>query len=158
MDAATLAAVDRVLDGATCWGAELDTRYRVLGITVEPAPDRHPDGDVDDRRLQLVLHPCSHVQAQLVHDGTTLERFDVAQLVTVVDRLEGPAIDGPVVTGVAPPLTGDLSLEGRADVPDGRAHVASLVLAGADRELTLRATFDTAELRRPDGSVVDLEP
>lgn len=157
MDDAALAAIDRVLDGATCWGAELDTRYRVLGVTVEPAVGRHPDRDVDDRRLQLVLHPCSHVQARLVHDATTVEQFDVAQLVAVVDRLDGPEIEGPVVTDPGPPLTGELSLEGRAEVADGRAHAARIELAGADRELTLWVTFDTAELRRPDGSVVALD-
>lgn len=156
MDTGSLLALDRVLVGATCWGAELDTRYRVLAVTVEPDPAAHPDGAVDDGRLQLVLHPCSHVQARLLHRGSTVERFDVGQLVHVVDRLDGPTITGPVVTGGGPPLAGELSLEGRADVTDGQAHTARLTLTGADRELTLRVTFDEAELRRPDGSVVDL--
>lgn len=153
-DTAALLALDRILVGATCWGAELDTRYRVLAVTVEPAPDRHPDGAVADPRLQLVLHPCTHVQARLVHDERTVERFTVEQLPLVVDRLGGPVISGPVVTGGGPQLTGALSLEGRAEVLDGSTHAARLVLAGDDRTLTLRATFDTAELRRPDGDVV----
>lgn len=157
METETLLRIDQVLVGATCWGAELDTRYRVLGVTVEPTARRHPDGEeVEDGRLQLVLHPCSDVQARLVHDGSAVERFDVGQLVAVVDRLDGPVIGGPVVTAGGPPLTGELSLAGRADVTDGRTHAARLRLEGEDRTLTLRVTFDVAELRRPDGSTVDV--
>lgn len=148
--------IDHVLDGATCWGAELDTTYRVLAATVEPLPARHPDGDVADRRLQLVLHPCSEVAARLVHDRTAIEQFPVEQLVHVVDRLDGPVLSAPVVTADAPPLTGDLSLEGAAKpiVQDGRTHAALFELEGGDRRLTLRVTYDEAELRRPDGSTV----
>lgn len=148
--------IDRVLDGAPCWGAELDTTYRVLALTVEPGPQRHPDGDVDDRRLQLVLHPCSEVQARLVHGGRAVEQFGVDQLVAVVDRLGGATLSAPVVGADAPPLTGDLSLEGAAQpmVQDGRTHAALVRLEGEERVLTLRATFDDAELRRPDGSSV----
>lgn len=151
--------VDEVLDGAVCWGAELDTTYRVLALTVEPDPGRHPDGDVEDRRLQLVLHPCSEVAARLVHagpDGRVVEQFTVDQLVAVVDRLDGPELSAPVVTADPAPLVGDLSLEGaaRATVMDGRRHAALFELAGGDRVLTLRATYDEVELRRPDGSTV----
>lgn len=156
MDDAGRDWIDEVLDGATCWGAELDTTYRVLALTVEPLPERHPDGDVADRRLQLVLHPCSEVQARLVHGGTTIEQFAVDQLVAVVDRLGGVRLSSPVVTADVPPLTGDLSLEGAAQpmVQDGRTHTALVHLEGEERELTLRATYDEAELRRPDGSSV----
>lgn len=148
--------IDHVLDGATCWGAELDTTYRVLAVTVEPRRERHPDGEVDDRRLQLLLHPCSEVAARLVHDGTTIEQFTVDQLVQVVDRLDGPTMSAPVVTADAPPLSGELSLEGAAQpmVWDGRTHAALFELDGAERRLTLRVTYDEAELRRPDGSTV----
>lgn len=156
MDDATRDWIDEVLDGATCWGAELDTTYRVLAVTVEPHTTRHPDGDVDDPRLQLVLHPCSEVAARLVHEGTTVEKFSVSQLVAVVDRLDGATLHAPVLTADAPPLTGELSLEGAANatVRDGRTHAALFDLAGADRTLVLRVTYDEAELRRPDGSVV----
>lgn len=148
--------IDHVLDGATCWGAELDTTYRVLAVTVEPHPDRHPDGEVEDRRLQLLLHPCSEVAARLVHDSATIEQFTVDQLVQVVDRLDGPTLEAPVITADAPPLSGDLSLEGAAQptVWDGRRHAALFQLTGAERRLTLRVTYDEAELRRPDGSTV----
>ena len=156
MDDAARDWIDHVVDGATCWGAELDTTYRVLALTVEPVAARHPDGEVEDRRLQLVLHPCSEVAARLVHAGSTLERFEVAQLVAVVDRLDGPTLSAPVVTADPPPLQGELSLEGaaRVTVADGRRHAALVHLVGADRELVLRATYDEAELRRPDGSTV----
>ncbi len=156
MDDSTLQRIDEVLDGARCWGAELDLKYRVLGLTIEPAAGRHPDGDVEDARLQLVLHPCNRVQGRLLHDGATLERFDVEQLVLVVDRLDGAVLDGPVVTSTLAPLAGELSFDGRADVPDGTRHTAAFSLAGDERILTVRATFDEAELRRPDGSVLEL--
>ena len=156
MDDDTRDWIDHVLDGATCWGAELDTTYRVLAVTVEPVGDRHPDGDVEDRRLQLVLHPCSEVQARLVHAGTAIEQFTVDQLVAVVDRLGGATLEAPVVTADAPPLAGELSLEGAAKtmVQDGRTHAARFHLTGEERELVLRITYDEAELRRPDGSSV----
>lgn len=159
MDASTRDWIDDVLDGATCWGAELDTTYRVLALTVEPIAERHPDGEVEDRRLQLVLHPCSEVQARLVHDGpdgTAVEQFRVDQLLAVVDRLGGPRLSRPVVTADPPPLTGELSLEGATGpmVADGRTHTALVELMGERRELSLRATYDEVELRRPDGSAI----
>ena len=156
MDDATRDWIDEVLDGARCWGAELDTTYRVLAVTVEPLPERHPDGDVPDGRLQLLLHPCSDVAARLVHDGRTVERFGVEQLVVVVDRLDGPTLHAPVVSADPPPLTGELSLEGAANatVMDGRTHAARFELVGEERTLVLRVTYDEAELRRPDGSSV----
>jgi len=148
--------IDEVLDGAACWGAELDTTYRVLGVTVEPSASAHPDGDVEDRRLQLVLHPCSEVSARLVHEGQTVEQFTVEQLVAVVDRFDGALLRAPVVTADPPPMAGELSLHGAAkvNVIDGRTHAAQLYLAGDDRTLTLRVTYDEAELRRPDGSTI----
>ena len=156
MDHYTRDWLDEVLDGAACWGAELDTTYRVLALTVEPTADRHPDGAVEDRRLQLVLHPCSEIQARLLHAGTAIEQFGVDQLVTVVDRLGGARLSSPVVTADPAPLVGELSLEGAAQpmVSDGRIHAALISLTGGERELTLRATYDEAELRRPDGSSV----
>ena len=128
----------------------------MLAVTVEPTPGRHPDDDVEDPRLQLLLHPCSEIAARLVHDGTAVETFGVSQLVAVVDRLDGPVLHAPVLTADAPPLTGELSLEGAANatVTDGRRHVARFDLAGEERTLVLRVTYDEVELRRPDGSSV----
>ncbi len=156
MDTVTLSQIDAMLLGARCWGAELDLKYRVLGITFEPADAFHPDGEVEDARLQLVLHPVNAIQGRLVLDGTTLERFDVEQLPLVVDRLDGARIQRPVVTSSAPRLQGEMSFEGRADVPDGHRHIAALNLQSDERQLALRVTFDDAEVRRPDGTVVPL--
>jgi hypothetical protein len=153
----SLASVDHLLDGGTCWGAELDTRYRVLGVTFDPEPGSHPDGPVDDTRLQLVLHPCAEVEARLVrHDGpgAVVESFTVEQLVQVVDRLGGARLRGPVVDVGSGPLGPPLSLEGRSKTADGRRHEVVLVLEGPTRTLTLRVTCDTVEVRRPDGSVL----
>lgn len=156
MDDATRDWIDEVLDGATCLGVELDTTYRVLAATLEPRADRHPEPGADDTRVQLVLHPCSEVAARLLHDGSTVEQFGVTQLLAVVEALDAPTLRAPIVTADAPPLTGELSLEGAANatVRDGRTHVAQFELAGADRTLVLRVTYDEAELRRPDGSVL----
>ena len=156
-DLVTRRRIDEVLDGARCWGAELDTTYRVLAVTVEPTADRHPDGAAaQERRLQLLLHPCSEVAARLVHDRTTVEQFTVDQLLPVVERLDGPRLRAPVLTGDAPPLVGAVSLEGAANatVTDGRTHAARFELVGEDRTLVLRVTYDEVELRRPDGSPI----
>jgi len=152
-----VAHVEQVIDGATCWGAELDTRYRVLGVTLDPVPGTHPDGPVDDTRLQLVLHPCAWVQARLLRDdgeSRVVESFGVEQLVLVVDRLGGARIEGPVLDQAHGPLEGPLSLEGRSETGDGTAHEAVLRMSGGGRRLELRVTCDVVELRRPDGSVV----
>lgn len=152
-----VAHVEQVIAGATCWGAELDTRYRVLGVTLDPVPGTHPDGPVDDTRLQLVLHPCAWVQARLVRDDderSIVEAFSVEQLVPVVDRLGGAPIGGPVFDQQHGPLQEPLSLEGRSETADGHAHEAVLRLHGGGRRLELRVTCDVVELRRPDGSVV----
>jgi len=55
VDLDALLRIDAVLLGARCWGVELDPRYRVLGVTVEPRPDRHGDLGGDEGLLQLVL-------------------------------------------------------------------------------------------------------
>lgn len=153
-----LRRIDAVLDGGACWGAELDARYRVLAVTFDPVPGTHPDGPVDDTRLLLVLHPVTEIEARLVRerdDGrAVVERFNAEQLVPVVDRLGGATLVAPVLDPDAGPLPAPLSFEGRSEAPDGRLHDAVLVLSRSDRTLTLRATFDIAEVRRPDGSTL----
>ncbi|MDA2983625.1 MAG: hypothetical protein O2980_00530, partial [Actinomycetota bacterium] len=39
---AELTALSEVVIGARCWGIELDPRYRVLAVTIEPDPLRTP--------------------------------------------------------------------------------------------------------------------
>ncbi len=156
--------VDALLDGARLWGCELDTTYRVLAATVEPQVDRHPDGEVEDRRLQVLFHPVQRVAASLVRvaeDGrATIERFDQAALPAVVDRFDGPELTGPLVDGPVPDPSSwapELSLGGTSTAIDGRSHHLELAVSGADgRRLRLAAWFDEVEVRRPDGSTVDL--
>lgn len=154
---AAVAHVEQVVAGATCWGAELEPRFRVLAVTLDPVPGTHPDGPVDDTRLQLVMHPCAWIQARLVRDDgerRVVEAFTLEQLVAVVDRLGGARIEGPVLDQGHGPLQGPLSLEGRSETGDGTTHEALLRLSGATRRLELRVTCDVVELRRPDGSVL----
>lgn len=153
----SVADVNAVLEAGTCWGAELDTGYRVLGVTFDPRPGTHPDGPVDDTRLLLVLHPCAEIEARLVRldaQPRVVESFSVEQLPTVIDRLGGARIDGPVVDPGTGPLGEPLSLEGRSETLDGRRREVVLSLEGASRSLTLRVTCDEVEIRRPDGSVL----
>lgn len=155
-----VARLDGLLPGSTLWGAELDVRYRVLAVTLELTPDRHPAGGVADRRVQLLLSPVSRIQAVLqrrLPDGRgAIEQFDVDQL---------PAVLGAAFAGTAPEisLAGDvepldarfpeLSLQGESQALDGRAHLLTLSVAGEnERHLDLQATFDEVELRDPAGT------
>lgn len=154
--------VEGLLDGARLWGMELDTRYRVLGLTVEPPAGRHPDGDVADRRLQVVAHPVGRIAASLLRVGgdgpASIEAFSAEQLPLVVDRLDGPVLRAPVLDGPPPdPLrwAPQLSLEGASTAPDGGSHHLEVAVSGGGRRLRLAAWFDVVELRRPDGSVVE---
>lgn len=159
-----IARVNALLDGARLWGMELDTRYRVLALTVEVEPARHPDGAGDDLRLQLVVHPVSTVTASLVRvddDGrATIERFDEGQLPLVVDRMDGPHLTRPVLDGPPPDpqrWAPELSLEGASTALDGRAHHLEVAVGGEDgRRLRLAAWFDDLDVRRPDASEVDV--
>lgn len=165
-----LAAVEAVLDGATLLGAELDVRYRVLGLTVDPAPGRHPDeadgggtaGEGDDRRLQVLAHPTSTFLASLrlvEGDRRVVEAFTVDQLADVVHALDGPTIAGPVLGGPhpAPGEWGpEPSLQGRSSAPDGTFHRLRVEVTSGARELGLFVTFDEVDLRRPDGGDVEL--
>lgn len=159
-DAAIPVAVAATLDGASLWGLELETRYRVLAATLEPPADQHPRGAVDDRRLQVLFHPVHTILASLRRraDGQ-VEAFTVDQLVDVAQALGGSPVrvrfDDPEP---APGEWGPAwSLEGRARTDDGRAHSVTLQLEdAADRILRVYATFDGYEVRDPSGQAVDL--
>lgn len=156
-DATTLAGLDHLLDGALLLGAELDTRYRVLALTVEPPGERV--GPLADGRLQVLLSPCAEVAALLLRldgDEPVVERFDEAQLPDVVAALDGPAIAPPVV--VAPPvprLPRTVSMRGASSALDGRTHRAVLDVSGAGRRLVLTARFDDVDLRDATGAPVE---
>ena len=145
-----------LLRAAPVWGAEVDIRFRVLALTVEPEPDAHPDPTADDRRLQLLLHPVSAVAASLLEhtDGTTVvRRFDEDQLPDVVAALGGAVpVEDPLLD--APPdldaLSPRLSMRGQATVGDGIGHHLHLRLEADDLTFELWASFDQAEIRTPD--------
>lgn len=154
-----LRALDKGLDGACLWGLELDTRYRVLAGTVEPKAARHPYGDAPDRRLQLLLFPCSVIRARLVreNDGPqAIERFEVGQLVDVVEALEGATISGPMFDRSEPDWGSEVSLRGESSAPDGRAHNIRIRMEHDHRILDLYATFDDVQVLTPEGEDVPI--
>lgn len=149
------------------WGLELETGFRVLAGTIEVTGDRHPDGaDVDDPRLQFLLHPVARIAALLTRSTpggpVTIERFEEAQLPLVVDRLDGPTPTTVRLDGAGPEPASwapELSLAGTSSAPDGRSHTLELELEGPEgRRLRLAVWFDEVEVRRPDGSVVETGP
>ena len=155
-----LRTLDKGLDGACLWGLELDTRYRVLAGTVEPLAEHHPYGDAPDRRLQLLLFPCSIIRARLLRagdDGKVIERFEVGQLVDVVDRLDGAEMSGPVFDLPEPDWGSEVSLRGESSAPDGRDHTFRVHLEGdGGRTLDLYATFDDVQVLTPEGEDVPI--
>ena len=152
--------LERVLDGASLVGAEVDLRYRVLGVTVEPAADRDPRGEVDDARLQVLCHPVSAVLSTLerrVDGATHLETFEADQLPDVAAAFAGATLQGPVL-GRPQPQPGEwgpqFSMQGRSTAPDGRRRTLTLEVATDDARLRLFARCDTIELRDAAGQEV----
>jgi hypothetical protein len=154
-----VADLDALLTSGPVWGAEIDTRFRVLALTVEPDDAHHPDPSAVDRRLQVLLHPVSAVAASLVQqtdEGPALMRFDQERLPDIVAALEGPVPDGPVLVerpADLDALNDRLSLRGQATVGDGTRHHLHLRLAAADLTFELWASFDELVVRGPDDAV-----
>jgi hypothetical protein len=152
---ADLAALSEVVTGARCWGIELDPRYRVLAVTVEPDPLRTP-GTAGEH--QLLCFPVSvllvTVTRPIVEDGearTALVTFDLDQLTAVSERFAGATIAAEPF-GQPEPRPGSWgprhSLEGRTSAADGNRATLSLDLATEDgSRLRLFARFDDVELR-----------
>lgn len=138
------------------WGAEIDIRFRVLALTVEPASDAHPDPEAEDRRLQVLLHPVSAVAASLVEhtgDGAVVRRFDETQLADVVAMFDGAVTATDPLPGRPADLDAlapRLSMRGQASVGDGIRDHLHLHLAVEDLTLDLWASFDEVEVRGPD--------
>jgi hypothetical protein len=158
-----LEQIDAALDGARLLGLELDLEYRVLAATVDPgAGVTEPTGDTVDRRLQILLHPCSEVTALLVlqgPEGHVAERFEESQLPAVVAAMDEPELTAPVVAAPpAPRFPAEVSLRGVSSAPDGRTHRALFDVRGAGRRLVLLARFDDIELRDAAGDPVDPAP
>jgi hypothetical protein len=154
-----LDAIEDVLSGARCWGIELDPRYRVLAVTVEPDPLRAPGTPGEH---QLLCFPVSTFLVALTRPAprdpssedsprTALLTFELEQLTAVSERLGGASIVGPVL-GRPEPRPGAwgprYSLEGRSSAPDGTRSTLTLDLTGDDgARLRLFARFDEVELR-----------
>jgi hypothetical protein len=151
-------AFEDVLAGARCWGIELDPRYRVLAITVEPDPLRAPGTPGEH---QLLGFPVSTFLVTLTRTETgadpgdpprgALLTFDLEQLTAVSQRLGGARITGPVL-GRPEPRPGAwgprYSLEGRSSAPDGTRTTLTLDLEDDDGvRLRLFARLDDVELR-----------
>lgn len=145
-----------LLGSGPVWGAEIDIRFRVLALTVEPATEVHPRPDAADRRLQVVLFPVSAVAASLVEhtdEGAVVRRFEETQLPDVVAALDGAVPASDPLPGVAPDLDAlapRLSLRGQASVGDGIAEHLHLRLEADDLALDLWASFDEVEVRGPE--------
>lgn len=145
-----------LLTSGPLWGAEIDTRFRVLAVTVEPAAEVHPDPGAGDRRLQLLFHPVSSVAASLVEhadDGAVVRRFDEHQLPDVVAMFGGEVPAGDPLPTAPPDLDGlapRLSMRGQASTGDGTRHHLHLHVAADDLALDLWASFDEVEVRGPD--------
>lgn len=145
-----------LLRSGPVWGAEIDIRFRVLALTVEPSAEAHPDPEASDRRLQVLFHPVSAVAASLVEhggDGAVVRRFDEEQLPDVVAALGGPTTSTDPLPGVPANLDAlgpRLSLRGQASVADGFRDHLHLHLVADDLTLDLWASFDEFEVRGPD--------
>lgn len=148
-------ALSAVVTGARCWGIELDPRYRVLAVTVEPDPLRTP-GTAGEH--QLLCFPVSvllvSVTRRFVEDGedrTALVTFDLEQLTAVSERFGGASIETSPF-GHPEPRPGawgpQHSLEGRTSAPDGTGATLTLDLTTEDgARLRLFSRFDDVELR-----------
>jgi len=157
-----LHAIGDVISGARCWGIELDPRYRVLAVTVEPDPLRAP-GTAGEH--QLLCFPTSvllvAVTRPIEADGgprTALMTFELDELTAVSERFAGASIDGDPF-GRPEPRPGTWgprhSLEGRSSAADGTRATLTLDLATEDgSRLRLFARFDDAELRDTSRAVV----
>jgi hypothetical protein len=172
---APLAALEEALDGAALLGLELDTRYRVLAVTLE-LPDGHDPwgsgvpsdaaGEVD-RRIQLLVSPVSTVLGSFRREPAGGGRGEVYtfgddQLVDVAAAFAG-AVPGAPRFGRPEPRPGSWaptwSLEGRSTAGDGIARTLTVSVRTDDHDgelaLDVFVRFDEALVR--DAAGRDLE-
>jgi hypothetical protein len=161
---AEVTRLDGVLDGAALLGAELEPRYRVLALTVEPLAERYPwQPRPRDRRLQVLASPVSTILAALLRTGGTAGRelltFADEQLLDVVTALDAPALSAPVFARQEP-RPGEwaprFSLEGRSTAPDGTSRNLRIEVEHEDLWFGLFARFDQIELRDVSGAALRL--
>jgi hypothetical protein len=153
-------ALERVLAGARLLGLELDPRYRVLAATVEPSPEAHPRGTVEDPRLQVLAHPVSTFLGALqrqVDDQARIETFETEQLPDVAAAFAGEPLQAPVL-GRPEPRPGEwgpqLSIQGRSTAPDGRSRTVTFAVSTGDAHLRVFARCDVLEVRDAEGNDV----
>lgn len=164
MNLAQRELVAQLLASSPVLGVEIDIRYRVLAITVEPPAHDHPAQPApSDRRLQIVVHPVGTIAAMLVDhsdgDQPTVLHFDETQLGDVVSTFAEATSTVAPFDGQLPDVDdlGDrLSMFGTAQTGDGTATVLQLRLVEPDGTLVLDlwAAFDELEVRDQDGAVV----
>lgn len=157
MDIGTWDQLRELLLAGPVWGAEIDTRFRVLAVTVEPSAEAHPEGEAADRRLQVLFHPVGTIAASLVQAGedapTTVLQFTEDQLPDVVSALDGPVPTGEPLPDALPDLAAmadRLSMRGAARTGDGTAHNLHLALDADDLHLDLWASYDVVEVHTPE--------
>jgi hypothetical protein len=165
---APIEALGSALAGARLLGLELDTRYRVLALTVEPDGSDGPEGsgteggEVDARR-QLLVSPVSTVLASLRRspgDGQPVHvlTFTDDQLVDVAAAFGGASLEAPLF-GRPEPRPGSWapawSLEGRSTAGDGVGRTLTVRVRTDDGPgelaLDLFARFDEVLVRDADG-------
>lgn len=153
--------LERALQGAALLGAELDSRYRVLAVTLEPQPDRPLRVPVDDRRVQLLCFPVSVILASLRRqDEETPEllAFTQEQLPDVVRTIAGAPVRAPLF-GRPEPTVGSwgprFSLEGRSTTSDGVSRTVTLEVEDAGLHFSMFARFDDVELRDAHGTPLE---
>jgi hypothetical protein len=172
---APIAALEDAFLGASLLGIELDTRYRVLAVTLEPdashdpwgSGDRGSEDDEVDRRVQLLASPVSTVLGSLRRDPrgaapVEVYTFTDDQLVDVAAAFGGAVVDAPLF-GRPEPRPGSWaptwSLEGRSTAGDGVARTLTISVRTEDvageLALDLFARFDEVLVR--DASGRDLE-
>lgn len=157
-----LPMLEAALEDAAVWGAELDPRFRVLAVTVEPATARYPWGDVDDHRIQLLCFPVSTILGSFRRESpesSEVMMFTEEQLVDVVAAMDGAPVRAPLFSQPEPrPGTWgpQFSLAGRSSAPDGIGKTLTLSLRHEDLALDLFARFDELELKGPDGEGLSL--
>jgi len=151
---------ETLVAGARCWGIELEPRFRVLAVTVEPDPLRVAGTPGEH---QLLCFPVSVLLASLTRGASapdsppTLLTFDLEQLTAVSERFAGVAIDAPVF-GSPEPRPGSwgprYSLEGRSSAPDGTGRTLTLDLVDGDARLRVFVRCDDLEVRDRGGAVL----
>ena len=159
-----VAALDTMLAGAVLLGAELEPRYRVLALTVEPQPTHYVwQPRPRDLRIQVLASPVSTMLVTLRRTGPDggreLLTFADEQLLDVVAALDAPALQGPLF-GRPEPRPGEwaprFSLEGRSTAPDGTSRTVRFEVEHADLWFGLFARFDQIELRDANGAALRL--